>query len=42
MRLNAFNDTDSRLTALPNGDFAVTWQTGTKGDEKKIDTGSSM
>ena len=33
---NAFNDTDSLLTALPNGDFAVTWQTGTKGDE--IDT----
>jgi len=33
---NAFDDSTSFITALPNGDFAVTWQTGATGDE--IDT----
>jgi len=33
---NTFDDSESFLTALPNGDFAVTWQTGANGDE--IDT----
>ncbi len=33
---NTFDDSQSFLTVLPDGDFAVTWQTGATGDE--IDT----